>query len=184
MQLPADGIAESRVSARIAAFFKKRQSSDVVAWIIPTEPVEPAYNESIQPMAHSVASNEFETSAAEAFVTNCGDEAWQKPYTRWFVCSTRQSPSIFTRKCSELDVEDRFEFDGFTLVYLKNPENDFEVELTVNHDHDQEEPYTHGTGYGHLAVSVADVDAEHMNGSAVLAIETDTGQGIPSRWRR
>ena len=58
-----------------------------------------------------------------------------------------------------LDVEDRFEFDGFTLVYLKNPENDFEVELTVNHG--TSEPYTHGSGYGHLAVSVEDVDAEH-----------------------
>lgn len=58
-----------------------------------------------------------------------------------------------------LNVEDRFEFDGFTLVYLKNPENDFEVELTVNHG--TSEPYTHGSGYGHLAVSVDDVDAEH-----------------------
>ena len=58
-----------------------------------------------------------------------------------------------------LDVEDRFEFDGFTLVYLKNPENDFEVELTVNHG--TSEPYTHGSGYGHLAVSVEDVNAEH-----------------------
>ncbi len=25
---------------------------------------------------------------------------------------------------------DRFDFDGFTLVYLRNPENDFEIELT------------------------------------------------------
>jgi lactoylglutathione lyase len=58
-----------------------------------------------------------------------------------------------------LGIEDRFEFDGFTLVYLKNPENDFEVELTVNHG--QTEPYSHGDGYGHLAVSVDDVDSEH-----------------------
>jgi len=58
-----------------------------------------------------------------------------------------------------LGIEDRFEFDGFTLVYLKNPENDFEVELTVNHG--QTEPYSHGDGYGHLAVSVEDVDSEH-----------------------
>ena len=65
----------------------------------------------------------------------------------------------FYQKAFGLGVEDRFEFDGFTLVYLKNAENDFEVELTVNHD--QSEPYTHGTGYGHLAVSVANVDAEH-----------------------
>ncbi len=65
----------------------------------------------------------------------------------------------FYEKAFGLGVEDRFEFDGFTLVYLKNPENDFEVELTVNHE--QSDAYTHGSGYGHLAVSVDDVDAEH-----------------------
>ncbi len=65
----------------------------------------------------------------------------------------------FYNKAFALDIEDRFEFDGFTLVYLKNPENDFEVELTVNHS--QAEPYGHGDGYGHLAVSVEDVDSEH-----------------------
>ncbi|MDP9136712.1 MAG: VOC family protein [Pseudomonadota bacterium] len=65
----------------------------------------------------------------------------------------------FYAKALGLVVEDRFQFDDFTLVYLKNPENDFEVELTVNHS--RTEPYTHGTGYGHVAVSVADVDAEH-----------------------
>lgn len=65
----------------------------------------------------------------------------------------------FYRSAFDLDVADRFEFDGFTLVYLKNAENDFEVELTINHG--QTEPYTHGSGYGHLAVSVDDAEAEH-----------------------
>ena len=65
----------------------------------------------------------------------------------------------FYGKAFGLGIQDRFEFDGFTLVYLKNPENDFEVELTVNHG--TTEAYTHGSGYGHLAVSVDDVDAEH-----------------------
>jgi lactoylglutathione lyase len=65
----------------------------------------------------------------------------------------------FYQKAFGLSVKDRFDFDGFTLVYLKNPENDFEVELTVNHG--RTEAYTHGTGYGHLAVSVDDVDAAH-----------------------
>ncbi len=65
----------------------------------------------------------------------------------------------FYNKAFALGIEDRFEFDGFTLVYLKNPENDFEVELTVNHG--QAEPYSHGDAYGHLAVSVDDVDSEH-----------------------
>jgi lactoylglutathione lyase len=71
-----------------------------------------------------------------------------------------ESKSVdFYKNVFGLSVEDRFEFDGFTLVYLKNPENDFEVELTINHD--QQDAYTHGTGYGHLAVSVDNVDAEH-----------------------
>jgi lactoylglutathione lyase len=54
---------------------------------------------------------------------------------------------------------DRFDFDGFTLVYLRNPENDFEIELTWNHG--RAEPYTHGDGYGHVAIAVSDLDAEH-----------------------
>ena len=70
----------------------------------------------------------------------------------------------FYKTAFGLDVEDRFVFDGFTLVYLKNSETDFEVELTVNHG--QSEPYTHGSGYGHLAVSADDVDAEHARISA------------------
>lgn len=58
-----------------------------------------------------------------------------------------------------LEVADRLDFETFTLVYLRNPENDFEVELTVNKG--RTEPYALGDGYGHLAVSVDDVDAEH-----------------------
>ncbi|NIA68374.1 lactoylglutathione lyase [Pelagibius litoralis] len=65
----------------------------------------------------------------------------------------------FYRAAFALDVADRFDFDDFTLIYLRNPENDFEVELTVNKS--QSEPYTHGSGYGHLAVAVADLPAEH-----------------------
>ncbi|MGB7206487.1 MAG: VOC family protein [Anderseniella sp.] len=70
----------------------------------------------------------------------------------------------FYDKAFDLKIEDRFEFDGFTLIYLKNPENDFEVELTVNHG--RTEPYTHGDGYGHLAVSVGDVDGVHAKAVA------------------
>lgn len=58
-----------------------------------------------------------------------------------------------------LTIADRFPFDGFTLVYLRNAEADFEIELTINHD--RKEPYGHGDGYGHVAVAVADLDAEH-----------------------
>ncbi len=65
----------------------------------------------------------------------------------------------FYRRAFGLEVADRFAFDGFTLIYLRNDDADFEVELTVNQD--QTEPYTHGSGYGHLAVAVPDLDAEH-----------------------
>ena len=63
-----------------------------------------------------------------------------------------------------LQVADRYDFDGFTLVYLSNPASPFEVELTVNKD--QNEPYAMGNGYGHLAVVVDDVDAEHARVTA------------------
>ena len=58
-----------------------------------------------------------------------------------------------------LKVAYRLDFDSFTLIYLSNPDQAFEVELTVNKG--RTEPYDLGDGYGHLAVSVADVDAEH-----------------------
>ena len=65
----------------------------------------------------------------------------------------------FYRTAFGLEIADRFPFDGFTLVYLRNAEADFEVELTINHG--RTEPYQLGEGYGHLAVAVADLDAEH-----------------------
>jgi len=58
-----------------------------------------------------------------------------------------------------LKVADRLDFPNFTLVYLRNDENDFEVELTVNKG--QTEPYDLGNGYGHLAFAVDDLEAEH-----------------------
>ncbi len=65
----------------------------------------------------------------------------------------------FYRQAFGLQVADRFDFDGFTLVYLKNPEADFEIELTVNKG--RKEPYQPGDGYGHVAFAVADLDALH-----------------------
>jgi lactoylglutathione lyase len=65
----------------------------------------------------------------------------------------------FYEKALDLKIADRFEFDGFTLVYLRNAEADFEVELTINHD--RSEAYTHGTGYGHVAFAVDDLEVEH-----------------------
>jgi lactoylglutathione lyase len=65
----------------------------------------------------------------------------------------------FYRRAFGLEIADRLDFSGFTLVYLSNDETGFEVELTINKD--RTEPYDLGDGYGHLAVSVADLDAEH-----------------------
>ena len=65
----------------------------------------------------------------------------------------------FYEKAFGLKVADRLDFPDFTLIYLSNPESEFELELTVNKG--QSEPYDLGNGYGHLAVSVSDLDAEH-----------------------
>jgi lactoylglutathione lyase len=58
-----------------------------------------------------------------------------------------------------LTVADRFDFDSFTLVYLRSPEADFEVELTVNKG--RSDAYQLGDGYGHIAFAVDDIEAEH-----------------------
>lgn len=58
-----------------------------------------------------------------------------------------------------LKVDTRLDFDSFTLVYLRNAEADFELELTINKD--RTEPYDLGDGYGHLAFVVDDLAAEH-----------------------
>ena len=63
-----------------------------------------------------------------------------------------------------LEAAERMAFEDFTLVYLRNVENDFEVELTINHD--RTDPYTHGDGYGHVAVVTGDLDGEHARLSA------------------
>lgn len=65
----------------------------------------------------------------------------------------------FYKTAFDLDVDTRLDFDSFTLVYLRNKEADFEVELTINKD--QKEPYDLGNGYGHLAVVVEDLESEH-----------------------
>ena len=65
----------------------------------------------------------------------------------------------FYKRAFGLDVAQRLPFDGFTLVYLRNPEADFEVELTINHG--RTEPYALGDGYGHIAFVVDDLDEEH-----------------------
>ena len=65
----------------------------------------------------------------------------------------------FYKSAFGLEVADRLDFETFTLVYLRNPEADFELELTINKG--RQEPYALGEGYGHLAFCVPDLDAEH-----------------------
>lgn len=65
----------------------------------------------------------------------------------------------FYNQAFGLDVADRLDFDSFTLVYLSNSEDDFELELTINKGNT--DAYDLGNGYGHFAVSVDDLDAEH-----------------------
>lgn len=71
----------------------------------------------------------------------------------------------FYDKAFGLKVADRFDFPEFTLAYLRNPEVDFEVELTVNKG--RAEPYKHGDGYGHVAFAVEDIDGEHARFEAL-----------------
>jgi len=65
----------------------------------------------------------------------------------------------FYSKVFGLEVADRRDWPDFTLVYMRNPEADFEVELTINRG--RSEPYDLGDGYGHVAFTVDDLAAEH-----------------------
>lgn len=86
----------------------------------------------------------------------------------------------FYNKAFGLDVADRLDFDSFTLIYLRNAEADFEVELTINKG--QQEAYDLGNGYGHIAFCVDDLDAEHarftelgLNPRKIVEFERDGG---------
>ena len=63
----------------------------------------------------------------------------------------------FYRAAMGLEIVDRYPFESFTLIYMRDSDSTFEVELTVNHG--RTEPYDLGDGYGHLAVVVDDLDA-------------------------
>jgi lactoylglutathione lyase len=70
----------------------------------------------------------------------------------------------FYKRAFGMEIADRFPFESFTLIYLHTPEDDFELELTVNHD--RKEPYSHGQGYGHIAFVVPDAAAEQSRFAA------------------
>ncbi len=64
----------------------------------------------------------------------------------------------FYREAFDFVPSHTLDFPDFALVYLRNPENDVEIELTLNKG--RTEAYTHGTGYGHYAYVVDDLDAQ------------------------
>jgi lactoylglutathione lyase len=68
----------------------------------------------------------------------------------------------FYNKAFGLKIVDRFDFNDFELVYLRNPENDFEVESTLNKGWTT--PYSHGDGFGHIAVCVESCRSERATG--------------------
>ncbi|WP_428546829.1 VOC family protein [Profundibacter sp.] len=71
----------------------------------------------------------------------------------------------FYKQAFGLEIAERLDFDSFTLIYLRNQDADFELELTVNKD--RSEPYDLGDGYGHIAFVVDDLDAEYARFQAV-----------------
>jgi lactoylglutathione lyase len=73
-----------------------------------------------------------------------------------------------------LKIAQRFDFDDFSLIYLRGEESGFELELTVNFGRTQ--PYELGNGYGHLAVTVADLDSEHAKLQALGLAPLDIKQ--------
>jgi lactoylglutathione lyase len=71
---------------------------------------------------------------------------------------------VFYETAFGLKVADRLDFDSFTLIYLSNAEQTFELELTINKG--RTDAYNLGDGYGHIAVSVPEVEAEHARMTA------------------
>lgn len=62
-------------------------------------------------------------------------------------------------------VSHRLDYPDFSLIYLRNPESEFDLELT--HNRDRTEPYTHGDGYGHIGIVTDDLQAMHDKLSAM-----------------
>lgn len=87
----------------------------------------------------------------------------------------------FYETCFGLKVAERRDWPDFSLTYMSNAENDFEVELTVNKG--RTEPYDLGNGYGHVAFAVDDLETERARilaaGYAPKDIKTMNHDGKP-----
>jgi len=73
------------------------------------------------------------------------------------VLDLERSLAFYTRALGMAESH-RLDFPTFTLVYLREPESGFEIELTLNKG--QAEPYTHGSGYGHVAFCTDDLETQ------------------------
>lgn len=61
----------------------------------------------------------------------------------------------FYKDVLNMKVVKSLDFADFSLVYLRNNEANFEIELTLNKG--RTEPYSMGDGYGHIAIVVDDL---------------------------
>ena len=77
----------------------------------------------------------------------------------------------FYQRAFGLKEHARYPFESFTLLYMRDPESDFELELTSNHG--QEEPYDLGNGYGHFALAVDDLEKAHTQAAQAGGQPTD-----------
>ena len=83
----------------------------------------------------------------------------------------------FYQQAFDLTPSHQLDFEDFALVYLRNDENDMEIELTLNKG--ETTPYTHGSGYGHVAMCVDDLDAEYKRFNALDLEPTDIVEFAP-----
>ena len=83
----------------------------------------------------------------------------------------------FYQQAFGLKQSHKLDFEDFALVYLRNDENDMELELTLNKG--ETTPYTHGSGYGHIAMCVDDLDAEYERLKSLAIEPTDIVEFAP-----
>lgn len=69
-----------------------------------------------------------------------------------------------------------FKEHEFTLVYLSDEKDGYELELTYNYN--PEKPYELGNGFSHIAVGVEDLEASHEKHQA-MGYEVTPLKGLP-----
>ena len=85
----------------------------------------------------------------------------------------------FYQQAFGLRTSHELDFDDFALVYLRNDENDMEIELTLNKG--RTTAYKHGNGYGHVAMCVDDLDNEHERLTELGIEPTDIVEFAPDK---